>query len=119
MNGRTDSERIDDMVQYAREAIATLGNADFEKFCANRQLHLSIFYLVAVVGEVASKCEPETLRQYRGIPWHQVRGARNHLAHDYYKIEMDTVYGIVVEHLPRLITALETTTHSTQGGQPS
>ena len=32
MNGRTDEERIADMLQYAREAIATLANADFAEF---------------------------------------------------------------------------------------
>ena len=81
MNGRTDAERIVDMVHYGQEAMATLGNASYTEFCADRQLQLAIFYLVAVVGEAASKTDPATLRQYRGIPWHQVRGARNHLVH--------------------------------------
>ena len=120
MNGRTDSERIDDMVQYAREAIATLGNADFTEFCADRQLHLSIFYLVAVVGEAVSKSDVDALlQQFPTIPWHQVRGTRNHLVHDYYKVNMLTVYEIVVDYLPLLISALETTTQNSQGGQPS
>ena len=43
MNGRTDPERIVDMAQYSREAIATLGNTSFEEFSANRQLQLGIF----------------------------------------------------------------------------
>ncbi|MDE2788036.1 MAG: DUF86 domain-containing protein [Chloroflexota bacterium] len=117
MNGRTDPERIVDMVQYSREAIATLGNTGFEEFSTNRQLQLGIFYLVAVVGEAASKCDPETLRQYPGILWHQVRGTRNHLVHDYYKVNLLTVYEIVVEHLPVLISVLQTTTPNPQGGQ--
>ena len=120
MNGRTDSERINDMIQYAREAIATLGNADFTEFCADRQLHLAIFYLVAVVGEAVSKSDVGALlQQFPTIPWHEVRGARNRLVHGYYHIRMDLVYEIVVEHLPLLISALETTTYNSQGGQPS
>ena len=112
MNGRTDAERIVDMVHYGQEAMATLGNASYTEFCADRQLQLAIFYLVAVVGEAASKTDPATLRQYRGIPWHQVRGARNHLVHDYYALDMWTVYRIVVVYLPQLIAALETTTNN-------
>ena len=119
MNGRTDPERIVDIVQYSREAIATLGNIGFEEFSSNRQLQLGIFYLVAVVGEAASKCDPETLRQYPGILWHQVRGTRNHLVHDYYKVNLLTVYEIVVEHLPVLIAALDTITDNSQGGTSS
>ena len=119
MSGRTDEERIADMLQYAREAIATLGNADFAEFSSDRKLQLQIFYLVLVVGEAASKCQSHTLQQYPGIIWHRIRGTRNRIVHDYYSVDLRIVYGIVVEHLPRLITALETTTHSPQGGQPS
>lgn len=43
MNGRTDEERIADMLQYAREAIATLANADFAEFSSDRKLQLQIF----------------------------------------------------------------------------
>ena len=120
MNGRTDSERIDDMIQYAREAIVTLGNADFTEFCADRQLHLAIFYLLAVVGEAASKSDAAALRQqFPTIPWREVRGARNRLVHGYYHIRMDLVYEIVVEHLPVLIAALQPAAHNHPGGQPS
>ena len=119
MNGRTGPERIVDMAQYSREAIATLDNTSFEEFSTNRQLQLGIFYLAAVVGEAASKCAPETLRRYQGILWHRVRGTRNHLVHDYYNVDLLTVYRIVVEFLPPLIAALETTTDCSRGGQPS
>ena len=119
MSDRTDPERIGDMVRHANEAIAVLGDTEFTEFCHNRPLQLMIFYLVAVVGESASKCDPSTLRQYPGILWHQVRGARNHIVHDYYKIDLNTVYEIVVEHLPVLIAALQPAAHNHPGGQPS
>lgn len=107
------------MVQHANEAMAVLGDTEFTEFCDNRQLQLRIFYLVAVVGEAASKCDPDTLRQYPGILWHQVRGARNHIVHDYYKINLSTVYEIVVEHLPILVAVLQPATDAHPGGQPS
>ncbi len=119
MNDRTDPERIGDMVRHANEAIAVMGDTEFPEFCDNRQLQLMIFYLVAVVGEAASKCNANTLRRYPGILWHQVRGTRNHLVHDYYKVDLLTVYEIVVDHLPLLVSALQTTTDNSQGGQPS
>ncbi len=119
MSDRTDAERIGDMVRHANEAMAVLGDAEFAEFCDNRQMQLVIFYLVTVVGEAASKCDPDTLRHYPGILWHQVRGARNHLVHDYYKINLGTVYEIVMEHLPILIAALQSPTHNHPGGQPS
>lgn len=118
MNERTDAQRIADMIGYAQEAIVALGDTGFEGFRADRKLQLVIFYLVAVVGEAAGKCAPETLRQYPGIPWHQVRGTRNHLVHDYYKVDLWMVYRIVVDYLPPFISELTSPTANSQGGQP-
>lgn len=107
------------MIQHAQEAIDTLGDTSFAGFRANRRLQLVIFYLVTVVGEAASKCDPDTLRRYPGVVWHQVRGARNHLVHDYYNVDLVTVYLIVMEYLPALIVELTTRNPDPQGGQPS
>ena len=119
MSDRTEQERINDMVQYSREAIATLGNVNFAEFCDDRQRHLAILYLVAVVGEAVSKSDAAVLRQrFPTIPWHEIRGIRNRIVHGYYNVKMEIEYEVVVEHLPRLIAALETTTINPQGGQP-
>ena len=119
MNVRPDPQRLVDMIQHAQEAIETLGDTSFAIFSADRQLQLVIFYLMAVVGEAASKCDPETLRQYPGVIWHRVRATRNHLIHNYYNVDLVIVYRIVVEHLPTLIAELTNPRAHHQGGQPS
>ena len=55
MSDRTDEERLDDVRQYASEAIETLGDATYADFLNDSNLHRAVFYLVAVVGEAASK----------------------------------------------------------------
>lgn len=116
MNDRTDAERISDMLHYAQEAIATLGGISYTDFCNDRKTQLAVLYLIAVVGEAASKTGDDTLRMFPGVPWHKVRGTRNHLVHEYYAVKFKIAYDIVVEHLPQLITELTGTTASNYPG---
>lgn len=41
------------------------------------------------------------------IAWHEIRGMRNRLAHDYAGIDIDEVWRTVSVALPALIAALE------------
>ena len=119
MSDRTDEERLDDIRQYASEAIETLGDSTYADFLNDSNLRRAVFYLVAVVGEVASKISQSTRRQYPTAQWRRFRGLRNVLIHEYHSVEADTIYEAVTHHLPALLTALETTAHNSQGGQPS
>lgn len=123
MNGRTDVDRISDLLHYAQEAIVILGGASYADFCDDRKTQLAILYLITVIGEAASRTGDDTLRMFPGIPWHQVRGARNRLVHAYFAVDFKVVYDIVVYDLPQLVAALAgaaagtTAGSNQQGGQ--
>ena len=94
------------MRHYDQEAIATLGGISYADFCHDRKTQLAILYLVVVIGEAAAKTDDDTLRMFPGIPWHQVKGARNRLVHAYFAVDSKIVYDIVVEDLPQLVAEL-------------
>ncbi len=119
MDDRTDDERLDDIRRYAMDAIETLGNATYADFLNDPNLRHSIFYLVAIVGEAAAKTSPAARRRYPAVPWRMLRRMRNILVHEYHSVKPDAIYRSVVELLPSLVIALETTTHNPHGGQPS
>jgi uncharacterized protein with HEPN domain len=59
------------------------------------------------IGEAVKAIDPDLLAKEPGIPWMDVAGMRNHLAHRYF----DTAHGIVkatiTEDLPPLIVAVK------------
>ena len=119
MSDRTDEERLDDVRQYASEAIETLGDSTYADFLNDSNLRRAVFYLVAVVGEAASIISQSTRRQYPAAQWRRFRGLRNILIHEYHSVEADAIYEAVIHYLPALLTALETPVRQRQGGQPS
>lgn len=41
------------------------------------------------------------------VPWHNMRGMRNHIAHGYFDIELDLVWDTVQKALPELLNHLD------------
>lgn len=52
--------------------------------------------------EEANELSYETKLDYPGIPWDQIRGMRNAVAHAYFKLDLPTVWDTIEHDLPAL-----------------
>jgi uncharacterized protein with HEPN domain len=53
-----------------------------------------------ILGE-AAKQVPDDIRQHSTeIPWRQMAGTRDKLAHDYFGVDLDLVWDVVASELP-------------------
>lgn len=68
------------------------------------QLFLALCRAVEVVGEAANRVSGATYSRAPEIPWRQIIGMRNHLAHQYNKVNYDTLWEVATE---RLFTLME------------
>jgi uncharacterized protein with HEPN domain len=76
-------------------------------FWANDQLNFNATYnLLLVIGEETKKIEIDLKKEFPIIPWRQISGVRNHLAHDYRGTDPEILYEIIRIHLPPLKEAL-------------
>lgn len=71
---------------------------DSEAFYGNDLVQSAVLMQLLVMGELA-KSVPEEARSTIDIPWSQICGLRNRVAHEYYKIDLETVWKIVTEEL--------------------
>jgi uncharacterized protein with HEPN domain len=58
--------------------------------------------LIQIVGEAATQISPATKKRFSQIPWNQLIGMRNRLAHAYFDINLDILWTTIREHLPLL-----------------
>lgn len=64
---------------------------------------------LVVIGEAATKVMdryPEFAVQYPDVPWCNMRGMRNRIAHGYFEINLDVVWDTVQIALPELLERL-------------
>jgi uncharacterized protein with HEPN domain len=83
------------------------------KFRNNLELEEDIVYFDAilmnfiVIGEMASKLSPEFKESCPEIEWRKIIAFRNFIAHDYFGIDSEEVWGIIKSKLPDLVKQLE------------
>jgi uncharacterized protein with HEPN domain len=95
------------MLETARKAAGKAEGLDFEKFLADENLHLACVHLVQVIGEAASRVSAGTRAHHPGVPWRQVIGMRHRVVHDYLEVDLEIVWKVISEDLPRLLAVLE------------
>lgn len=69
-------------------------------------LHDALLFQFVVIGEAVKNLAPETRDSEPKIPWADVAGLRDLIAHEYFRIEIDRVLAIVQRDLPPLEQAI-------------
>lgn len=97
---------LDDMIAFTEKAMAYsqgLAQAEFESGGVSYD---AILRNLELIGEAATHI-PESIRAgHPTIPWRQVIATRNRLIHGYLGIDNDTLWSIIKDDLPKLISAL-------------
>ncbi len=96
-----------------REAIAAIQTAvagiDLESYCSNRQIRSAVEREFLLIGEAPRQmliAEPPL--ETRITAARDIISFRNHLAHGYFAISNQTVWGVIEGHLPILQAEIET-----------
>lgn len=70
-------------------------------------LHDALLFQFVVIGEAVKNLAPETRDSAPEIPWADVAGLRDLIAHEYFRIDIGRVLEIVERDLPPLEKAID------------
>lgn len=85
-------------------------------FMQNTEKQDAVLRRFEIIGEASSRLAPETQALFSGLPFRQMRGMRNIIAHDYGDVDMDQVWRTASEgDLEVLIATLRTFFDSIEG----
>jgi uncharacterized protein with HEPN domain len=99
------------MLQAAREAVIFLASSTEDGFHDNVMAQRAVTMCLHTIGECAAKVadrHPAFADRHPVIPFVEMRGMRNRIAHGYAEINFHTVWLTVKHDLPLLVTTLET-----------
>ncbi|MEE8339196.1 MAG: HepT-like ribonuclease domain-containing protein [Xanthomonadales bacterium] len=102
-----DSAYLWDMLQAAKEIESMLEDYDLSGFLANRVLLRATERCVEILGESARRVSMTCREVHAEIPWREIIGQRNILAHEYGQIDHELLYKTVTNDIPRLIPTIE------------
>jgi len=98
---------LDDMLMFAEKVILYtdgLNQSAFEKSGLNYDASVRNLELI---GEAATHIPAEVRKRHPFIPWRQIIATRNQLIHGYLGIDNDTLWSIIQDDIPDLISDLQ------------
>ena len=99
---------LDDMIGFCEKIIAYTDGLDQDGFVANGLNYDATLRNLELIGEAATHV-PESVRaDNRRIPWRLVIATRNRLIHGYLGVDNDTLWSIIRDDIPALISDLRT-----------
>ena len=81
-----------DMLGFVRELRGVADTHTLDVFMRDRILNLAVEKLFINLGEAAQRIPEAERAGMTGLPWRQIIGLRNILAHGYERIDQETLY---------------------------
>jgi uncharacterized protein with HEPN domain len=98
---------LDDMIGFARKVESYTAGLDQAGFVADGRTYDATLRNLELIGEAATHVPEDVRAKHAEIPWRLIIATRNRLIHAYLGIDDDTLWSIVRDDIPALLTALE------------
>jgi uncharacterized protein with HEPN domain len=78
-----------------------------EKFLETPMIQDAVIRNFEIIGEATKRLSPELKDSYPNVAWKQIAGLRDILIHDYLKVNLNRVWGIIEQDLSDLKQVVE------------
>jgi uncharacterized protein with HEPN domain len=104
---KRDAAYLWDMLQAAHDAAAVAANLSAKQLQRDRVRMLALERSMELIGEAARRVSRSFREKHAQLPWKEMIGLRNILAHEYGRVDYAQLHATAVKDVPALIAALE------------
>jgi uncharacterized protein with HEPN domain len=109
MNENRLADYLGHMEQAATDACNFVKGLNKDSFLADKRTQQAVIMSLIIVGESATKIMDRYAafaESHPEVPWRNMRGMRNRIAHGYFEINLDVVWDTVQAALTELLLQL-------------
>ncbi|PYS60698.1 MAG: hypothetical protein DMF76_13180 [Acidobacteria bacterium] len=107
MSERKDSEFVEDVREAIRRISVYTERMNYDAFLADIKTQDAVTRNLEIIGEAVKNLSPELRQLHPDVPWRSMAGVRDRLIHDYFGVNLDIIWEIISNELPKLVEPLE------------
>jgi uncharacterized protein with HEPN domain len=102
-----DSASLLDITKAAQLILQFAQGLEKTELAANLEKQSAILYQIVVIGEAVKRLSADFRNQHPTVPWREIAGMRDILAHQYDRVEVDEIWGVIQDDIPQLLSMIE------------
>ena len=106
MSKRTPQLLFEDILESAEKILQYTKGMSFEEFSEDNKTIDAVIRNFEIIGEASNLLSDEIKDKYPTIEWHRIRGFRNRIVHDYFGVDLQILWKITLDQIPRLIAQI-------------
>ncbi len=95
-------EYLHHILDEANYILAESNALEREEFFHNGTIQRAFVRSIEIIGEATKKLPDELKRKYPNLEWKAIAGMRDRLIHDYFGIDYEIVWDVVINKIPLL-----------------
>lgn len=103
---RDDAARVVDIIEACDQLIEHV-TGDRDRFDSDPVVQAAAQRWLEIIGEAAARLSDEFKTAHPNIPWRDLVGMRNILAHGYFRVDGDVMWAAIAGDVPALRRSLQ------------
>lgn len=103
-----DKETLVDIMRAIELIFQYTQGVDYNELSQNLEKQDAILRRITIIGEATKRLSKEFRNQHPSIPWKAIAGMRDVITHDYDEVDLDEIWTVINEDLPKLFNYIQT-----------